>query len=198
MADSIVIIVLIFGIALFGTTYLALTHAENGPIAAINTQIDSRLLTIDSANCLNWLLNLWRTLPIFFCFGLILFMYERAKGTDLPASMFFEYEVLMLVATTFSLLLAWAWSLSIDAIFGALASKELTSNVGFQWDRSEVVSVLIRLTYLGVMIPGIIGTFLYIIHPVIRQTDNTFFENKDENSTINSDEYVTPYQLQQF
>lgn len=82
MADGIVIIVLTFGIMLFGCIYLALSHAEDGPIVAFNEQIDSGMLTIDSISNFNLILGFWKTAPLFFVIGLILFMYERAKGTD--------------------------------------------------------------------------------------------------------------------
>ncbi|MCE5227035.1 MAG: hypothetical protein LLG05_14415 [Porphyromonadaceae bacterium] len=196
MADSIVIIVLTFGIMLFGASYLALSHAENMPIASMNAQIDSGVLTADTVNNYNIILGFWKTLPLFFCLGLILWMYERAKGSDIAASTFFEYEVLMIVSVFISMLLAWVWGLSIDSIFGSLDAQPLTSNVSPVFDRSSVIAICIKMAYLGTLIPGAVGSLLYIIHPIIRQADNTFFEFQEDKR--DSEESVTPFQLQQF
>lgn len=195
MADSIVIIVLTFGILLFGVSYLTLTHAENGPIASINAQIDGGLLTADTVNNFNLILGFWKTTPIFFCLGLILWMYERAKGSELMASTFFEYEILMIVSVFISMLFAWVWGLTIDSTFGSLDSQPLTSNISPIFDRSRVIAICIKMAYIGTLIPGAVGSLLYMIHPIIRQADNTFFEFAQENE---KEESVTPLQLQQF
>lgn len=197
MADSIVIIVLTFGIMLFGISYLALSHAENGPIAAMNTQIDSGLITADTVNNYNLILGFWKTTPIFFCLGLILWFYERAKGSDIAASTFFEYEILMIVSVFISMLLAWVWGLVIDTTFGSLDSQQLTSNISPIFDRSTVIAICIKMAYLGTLIPGAVGSLLYMIHPIIRQADNVFFEFEDCGKKDN-EESVTPFQLQQF
>lgn len=198
MADSIVIVVLAFGIMLFGVSFLALSHAENGPIAAINAQIDSGMLTADTVSNFKMILWFWQTTPIFFCLGLIIWMIERAKGSDITAGVFFEYEVLMIVTVFISMLLAWTWGLSIDTIFGSLDSQAMTSNISRQFDRSNVIAICIRMAYLGTLIPGFVGTLLYVIHPIIRQADNTFLDFEDDDEEGEGEEYVTPYQLQQF
>lgn len=202
MADSIVMVVLTFGIMLFGVLYLTLSHAENGPIMSINEQIDSGLLTADSVNNFNLILGFWKTTPIFFCLGLILWMYERAKGSEIMASTFFEYEILMIVSVFLSMLLAWVWGLVIDSTFGSLDAQPMTSNISPMFDRSEVIAICIKMAYLGTLIPGAVGSLLYIIHPIIKQADNTFFEFDDDGTGGNgggdTGEYVTPYQLQQF
>lgn len=197
MADSIVIIVLTFGIMLFGISFLALSHAENGPIAAINTQIDSGLLTADTINNFNLILGFWKTTPIFFCLGLIIWFYERAKGSDIAASVFFEYEILMIVSVFVSMLLAWVWGLVIDSTFGSLDAQPMTSNISPLFDRSSVIAICIKMAYLGTLIPGAVGSLLFMIHPIIRQADNTFFEFEDGGEK-DTGESVTPFKLQQF
>jgi len=196
MADSIVIIVLTFGIFLFVVSYLALSHAENGPIAPINAQIDSGLLTVDSVENFNLALGLWKTAPIFFCIGLILWIFERSKGSDIAASTFFEYEVLLIVSLFISMLLVWAWGLSIDSIFGALDSNRMMSDISFQFDRSKVIAICQKLAYVGILIPRLVGSLLFMIHPIIRQKDNNFWDFEDEGS--DSEESMTSYTFQQF
>lgn len=204
MADSIIIIVLCFGILSFGLGYSVLTYAYDAPIALINNQVTSGFLSADTVENFNLVLNLWKTLPIIFVLGLIIFCYERAKGTSIGASVFFEYETLLLLSVVFSSYFVYVYGMSADQIFTAFSHSEIISNIGPQWDSSELRVFLIKMMYIACLIPGFLGSLLYIIHPILRQTDNTvnFFGSEGDGNEgsrkESTGEYVTTYEPSQF
>ena len=205
MADSIIVIVLCFGILTFGLAYSVLTYAYDAPIALINTQVDSGFLSADTVENFNLVLSLWKTLPIIFVLGLIIFCYERAKGTSIGASVFFEYEVLLLISVVFSSYFVYVYGMSADQIFGAFDHVEIISNMDPRWETTELKVFMLKMMYIACLIPGFLGSLLYIIHPILRQTDNTysFFGDDDDGSGGNggnggTGEYVTQYEPLQF
>lgn len=201
MADSIIIIVICFGILTFGLTYSVLTFAYDAPVNLINNQIDSGMLSADTVEKFNLMLNLWKTLPIIFALGLIMFCYERAKGTNIGASVFFEYEALLILSVVFSSYFIYVYGMTADQIFGALSRSEVISNISPQWDSSELKVFLLKMMYNACLIPGFLGCLLYLIHPILRQTDNTysFYNDDDENrGGGGTGEYVTQYEPLQF
>lgn len=203
MADSIIIIVICFGILTFGLTYSVLTFAYDAPVNLINNQIDSGMLSADTVEKFNLVLNLWKTLPIIFALGLIMFCYERAKGTNIGASVFFEYETLLILSVVFSSYFVYVYGMSADQIFGALSRSEVISNISPQWDSSELKVFLLKMMYNACLIPGFLGCLLYLIHPILRQTDNTYsFYNDDDENRGNggggTGEYITRYEPLQF
>jgi hypothetical protein len=199
MADSAVILVLTLGLLSFGFIYTTLTYVENSPIAELNREMDAGMLSKDTVSAYEKALGLWKTLPIFFLIGMILYFYERGKGTDLPASLFFEYEALLIISVFACMVLVWAYGLLVDTVFGSFYTSTAMNNISSMWERSRIIAICIKCVYIGCLIPGYVGSLLYMIHPVIRQTDNTFFDQPDEEAeAANEDEFVTPYQLQQF
>ena len=202
MADSIAIIVIAFGLLSFGIFYGVCTYTVDLPISVVNDQIDSGLLSADTVKNFNLMLNLWKTLPIIFVLGLIIWCYERAKGSDIGASVFFEYESLLIIGVLMSIYLVYCYGLTADMIFKQIYSSEVLMNIGSQWDSSELRALLMKMYYIALLIPGFLSCLLYIIHPILRQTDNTttFFgsSNEDEGSGREQKEYVTSYVPQQF
>lgn len=203
MADSVIIIVICFGILTFGLTYSVLTYAYDAPINLINNQIDSGMLSADTIENFNLMLDLWKTLPIIFALGLIMFCYERAKGTSIGASVFFEYEALLILSVVFSSYFVYVYGMTADQIFGALSRSEVISNISPQWDSSELKVFLLKMMYNACLIPGFLGCLLYLIHPILRQTDNTysFYNDDDEGGNGGSGgtgEYITRYEPLQF
>ena len=201
MADSIVIIVLAFGLLSFGMFYGVCTYAVDMPIAIINDQIDSGLLSADTIESLNLMLNLWKTLPIIFVLGLIIFCYERAKGSNVTATLFFEYESMLLIGVLMSVYLVYCYGLTADLIFDPIFKSEIFQ-VSSQWDSSEARAMWLKMYYIALLIPGFLSSLLYIIHPILRQQDNTyaFFGGDDGSggSGGSQKEYVTPYEPTQF
>jgi hypothetical protein len=204
MADSITITVIAFGLLSFGVFYGVCTYTSDLPIAVINDQIDLGLLSADTIESLNLMLNLWKTLPIIFALGLIIWCFERAKGSNVTATLFFEYESLLLIGVLMSVYLVYSYGLTADLIFNEIYKSEVLMNISPQWDSSEMRSFLIELYYIVLLIPGFLSSLLYLIHPILRQQDNTysFFgssgENGSEGSAGNQKEYVTPYEPAQF
>lgn len=203
VADSIIVIVICFGILTFGLAYSVLTFAYDAPIGLINNQIDTGFLSADTVENFNLVLNLWKTLPIIFVLGLIIFCYERAKGTSIGASVFFEYETLLILSVVFSTYFVYIYGMSADQIFSALDRTEIIANIDPRWETSELKVLMIKMMYNACLIPGFLGSLLYLIHPILRQTDNTYsFYGSDEDDgsgeSSSTGEYVTPYEPLQF
>lgn len=203
MADSIAIIVIAFGLLSFGIFYGVCTYTVDLPISIVNDQIDDGLLSADTVESFNLMLNLWKTLPIIFVLGLIIWCYERAKGGDVTATLFFEYESLLIIGVLMSIYLVYTYGLTADLIFEQIYKTESLMNISSQWDSSDMRATLMKMYYIVLLIPGFLSSLLYIIHPILRQTDNTmsFFgsSNEDEGSGRREEkEYVTNYVPQQF
>ena len=204
MADSITITVIAFGLLSFCMFYGVCTYTTDLPITIINDQIDSGLLSAETIENLNLMLNLWKTLPIIFVLGLVIWCYERAKGSNVTATLFFEYESLLILGVLMSVYLVYCYGLTADLIFNEIYRSEVLMNVAPQWDSSEMRSFLIELYYIVLLIPGFLSSLLYLIHPILRQQDNTysFFgsggEGGSEGSAGSQEEFVTPYEPAQF
>lgn len=202
MADSIAVTVIAFGLLSFGLFYGACSYTVDLPVSVINDQVDSRLLSADTIENLNLMLDLWKTLPIIFVLGLIIWCYERAKGSNVTATLFFEYESLLVIGVLMSVYLVYSYGLTADLIFNEIYRSEVLMNVSPQWDSLEIRSFLIELYYIVLLIPGFLSSLLYLIHPILRQQDNTvtFFGSEDgsEGSAGSQKEYVTPYEPLQF
>ena len=168
-----------------------MTHVENSPIAEINREIDAELLSQDTVDGFNRLLNMWKTAPIFFLIGLILYAYERSKGSDLPASLFFEYEVILILGLFISTFLIWVFGLTCDQIFGNFDANPHISDIDPIWDRTDVILICQKMVYIGCMIPSYVSALLYMIFPILRQTDNTFLDVVPDGEE--REEYVTEF-----
>jgi hypothetical protein len=203
MADSIAITVIAFGLLSFGIFYGVCTYTVDMPIAVVNDQIDSGLLSADTVENLNLMLDLWKTLPIIFALGIIIWCFERAKGSNITATLFFEYEALLIIGVLMSVYLVYTYGLTADLVFDGIYRSEGLMNVSPQWDSSEMRAFLMELYYIVLLIPGFLSSLLYLIHPILRQQDNTysFFGSGGEGGSENAGnqkEYVTPYEPLQF
>ena len=203
MADSIAMTVIAFGILSFGIFYGVCTYIVDMPTSTVNDQIDNGLLSADTIENFNLMLDLWKTLPIIFALGLIIWCFERAKGSNVTATLFFEYESLLIIGVLMSVYLVYSYGLTADLIFNEIHKSEGLMNVAPQWDSSEMRSWLMEIYYIVLLIPGFLSSLLYLIHPILRQTDNTysFFGSDDdgsEGSAGSQTEYVTPYEPAQF
>lgn len=202
MTDSIAIIVLCFGLMSFGAFYGIGTLALDGSVNEMNNQITDGVLSPDTFSSIDLCLKLWNTAPIIFILGLIIWMFARAKGDAVTATLFFEYETLLIVGLVFSVFLTWAYGLTADLIFNEIFQNKVLMNVSEAWDSSDMRYLLMKMYYLALLIPGLLASLLYMIHPILRQTDNTysFFGTDDgsEENTGSPKEYVTPYEPAQF
>lgn len=199
MTDSIIIVVIAIGILSFGCFNVVMTYAFDTPIKIINEQIDAGMLSKDTQEHLQLMLSLWEYSPIVFLIGLILYTFERSKGTDLTASVFFEYEALLIIAITSSVYITWAYGMSADQLFYQLESNPLTSQVLYIFDTSEMRATLIKLMYVSLCVPGFLGCLLFMIFPITRQTDTTFFMGSEgDDAYLSGDESVTQYNPLQF
>ena len=116
--------------------------------------------------------------------GLILFCYERSKGTDLSVQTYFEYMFLMIITIMISTYLVYAFGLALDGITSHLDGTILT-DLSETWNGThEKRELLVKMLYYGCMMPEIIGICLYVFHPIIKQKEITLFKReRDEEET---------------
>lgn len=114
----------------------------------------------------------------------------------MPASLFFEYEVILIVGLFMSTLLVWVFGLAQDQIYSALDNSEAISNIAPMWDQTHVIDICRKMVIIGCMILSYVSALLYMIFPILRQTDNSFLDVVDDNEK--RDESVTKFQPQQW
>jgi len=133
------------------------------------------------------MLDMWKASPFFVIIGLVLWSFERSKGTKLPAQLFFEYMFMMMAGLVISAYLVYSMGMSMDLLTGALDNSILT-DVSEIWDTSSVRNLCISVFYYVLMMPGLLTSLLFIFHPVIEQRENTFFTmDEDEEPDFSSD-----------
>ncbi|MCE5295187.1 MAG: hypothetical protein LLF94_11325 [Chlamydiales bacterium] len=198
-ADSMIIFVIIVGALMFGLTYILLSNAFNPPIDIINGMIDKGQMSDDTIAHVTTMLDLWKCAPFFWIIGTILWCFERSKGESISSNAYFEYLVLMCITLVISVYLVWGFGSSVDAFCTAFESNMYFVNYGGEWDVSQTRNLCVCLMYYATMAPGFLGSLLFMLHPILKQRDNTFLDGTDENSgTGKPGEYITNYQLDQF
>jgi hypothetical protein len=123
--------------------------------------------------------------------GLILFCYERSKGTDLEVQTYFEYMFLMIISIITCTYLVYGFGLSVDGITNSLDISILT-DVSDEWSSTvDNRYLIIKMIYYFCMLLEIIGTVLYIFHPIIKQKEVTLFrrENNEEETDFSISQF---------
>lgn len=179
-ADSMIIVVIATSLLFFGLFYILLTYTFNIPIGAMNDLINSGMVTADTKSAYELCLNMWRASPFFMLLGLVLYCYERGKGTAVPAQTFFEYLFLMLIGLFASTYLVYAFGLSLDGITLNLDNSILT-DVGPEWDTVGERTTLIKMLYYFTFLPAFITSLLYMIHPILKQRETKLIYDAEED-----------------
>ena len=182
-ADSMIIVVIFASIGFFGLVYALLTHSLNPAIEVMNGLIDSGMVTADTDRMYTLALNMWRAAPFYMLLGLILWCYERGKGTDLSPQVFFRYLALMMIGVYTSIYLIYVFGISLDQITINLDQSILT-DVSADWDSSGPRGTIATLMYYLCLLPAFITSILYMIHPILKQLETRF--------TYDSGEQVDP------
>jgi len=194
-ADSMTMFVIAATVLVFGLAYTILTWTFDVPIQAINDLIASGSLTVDTSEHFETMLNLWQASPFFVLVGLVLWCFERSKGTDLSSGKFFEYLMLMVVSLIISAYMVFAYGLCIDGITSSLDTVTFFTSVSEIWDTSSSRSLCVSAIYWLCMLPGYLGVILFTLHPILKQLEGKtdFFGGSEE-----SDERITDAEIQQF
>ncbi len=179
-ADSMIIVVIATSILFFGLFYILLTYTFNIPIGAMNDLINCGVVTADTKSAYELCLNMWKASPFFMLLGLVLYCYERGKGTAVPAQTFFEYLFLMLIGLFASTYLVYAFGLSLDGITLNLDNSILT-DVGPEWDTVGERKTLIKMLYYFTFLPAFITSLLYMIHPILKQRETKLIYDAEED-----------------
>ena len=175
-------LVIVTSLFAFGMFYILFTYGLNIPIQTMNELITDNMVSADTKYYYELSLDMWRASPFFMILGLILFCYERSKGTDLSVQTYFEYMILMIVTIMISTYLVYAFGLAMDGITSQLDVSILT-DVSEEWSGTHAKRlILVKMMYYGCMMLEMIGTALYIFHPIIKQKEVTLFkrENNEE------------------
>ncbi|MCK9575331.1 MAG: hypothetical protein M0R51_05190 [Clostridia bacterium] len=193
-ADSMTMFVIAATVLVFGLAYTILTWTFDVPIQAINDLIASGSLTVDTTEHFETMLNLWQASPFFVLVGLVLWCFERSKGTDLSSGKFFEYLMLMIVSLIISAYMVFAYGLCMDGITSELDGVSFFTSVSSIWDTSDARGLCVSAMYWLCMLPGYLGVILFTLHPILKQLEGKtdFFGGSED-----SDETVSDYQIQQ-
>lgn len=192
-ADSMVIFVIAAGILLFGFVYILLTYSHNFVIVEMNSAIVEGTVSKDTATHFQTMNQMWQASPYFFLVGLILFCFERMKGESVSSDTYFGYLMLMIVTLVISMYMVWAFGTSTDMMITMFENNEIFMTYGPEFDVTGAKQIFIALIYYATMFPGFIGSILYMIHPILKQRENTFLDNPPSNDG----EYVTDYSIEQ-
>jgi hypothetical protein len=190
MTDSIAVKVLILGTFSFSVVYILATAAINGIIDGYNLILVTGLSSADTFNDLNIAVNIWKFAPIAFLCGLILWMFERAKGTNISAGLFYIYESVLVLSIFYSLIWIVCYGTVLDMILNVIMLNPNFIPTYEHWDVSVHVFRLARVVYMLIIAPAYLGTILFAIHPVIVQTDTLIYGEDGKGG----DEFVTNFE----
>jgi hypothetical protein len=194
-ADSMTMFVIAATVLVFGLAYTILTWSFDVPIVAINDLIASGSLSVDTAEHFETMLNLWQASPFFVLVGLVLWCFERSKGTDLSSGKYFEYLSLMVISLVVSAYMVFAYGLCLDGITSGLDAVTFFTSVSDVWETSDARSLCVSAMYWMCMLPGYLGVILFTLHPILKQLEGrTDFFGVDAES----DETIIDSQMQQF
>lgn len=195
-AGSMIILVLGTAFFVFGLMYIVFSTSFNVPIDGFNAMIADGVVSDDTKNAFETMLDMWKAAPFFVIAGLIIYAFERSKGSEIPAQLYFEYLFMMVIGIVISTFLVYGVGIAADAITGALDASAIV-NVSEVWESSGFRHFCVKLMYYTLMLPAFLTTLLYIFFPVIKQRENTFFTMDDggvpPESVVDSD-----YSLGQF
>ena len=185
-------LVIVSSLFAFGMFYILFTYGMNIPIQIMNQMITDGTVSADTKYYYELCLNMWRASPFFLVVGLILFCYERGKGTDLEVQTYFEYMFLMIMTIIISTFLVYGFGLAVDGITSGLDISILT-DVSETWGSTAVHRhLMVKMLYYFLMMPAVLGIVLYIFHPIIKQKEVTLFRRE------NNEEVETDFSIGQF
>lgn len=191
-ADSMSILAILLSIAFFGVIFIFLTDPINGIIDSVNGAVTTGQLSEDTVRFFNKCIDLWKATPFFMVLGLILYVLERSKGSDIPIQTYFSYLFGMVLGIIVSAVFVYCFGYLIDTVHNTLATA-LIMDVPASWDQSGTINFVIKILYYVCLIPGYIGSILYMFHPVIKQTANVF-----DDGSYEAEESLDDFNMNQF
>lgn len=172
-AGSMILIIIAVTILAFGLMSILLTYSLNAPIELMNAMISAGTVTAETSRMYDLTLDMWRASPFFVVLGLVLWCYERGKGTELSTTKYFEYLFLMLFGLYISIYLVYCFGLAVDGISLNLDASILT-DVSDTWDTTSERGTVIKLMYYFCLLPSFITSLLFVIHPILKQRETKF------------------------
>jgi hypothetical protein len=199
-ADSMIIFVIASGILVFGLAYIVLNYSINLPIGSMNTLIDQGKISLDTVTHFATMVQMWQAAPFFFVIGLILWCFERSKGESVTSDTYFGYLILMIITIQISAYFVWVFGMSLDSFTSFFENCADFMNISSIWDVSDVRNICINGMYYSAMLPGFIGSVLYMLHPIMKQRENAIYDfwGSDQGQNVDGNgEYITNYSLEQ-
>lgn len=191
--DSALIITIASSILFFGIAYIVFSYAYNTPITILNDMMADNMVSQQTATAWNFMLSIWKATPFFFVIGLIIYSFERSKGTDLSTGAFFSYLFLMIVGIVASSYLVYGVGLAADGFTMAMDNTIFT-DISEIWDTSSKRDLLVSAMYYMSMFPALLVSVLFMFHPILKHTEWGMSSTSNEPTTI--PEYNT--ELEQF
>jgi hypothetical protein len=170
----------------FGLMYVIFSHSFNVPIQGFNDFIAGGMVSQDTKDALEMAFDMWKASPFFVVIGLILYAFERSKGTVISAQLYLEYLFLMIIGIVFSTFLVYGLGIAMDSITAAMDATAIV-NVGEAWEVSSDRHFYIKLMYYILMLPAWLTSLLYMFFPIIQQRENTFFTMDDDEPDFAED-----------
>lgn len=180
-AGSMLILTLGTAFFVFGLMYVIFSYSFNIPIQVFNDFVADGMISQDTKDALDMAFDMWKASPFFVVIGLVLYAFERSKGSEIPAQLYLEYLFLMIIGIISSTFLVYGLGIAMDAITSTMDATTIV-NVGEAWEMSSDRHFYIKLMYYILMLPAWLTSLLYMFFPIIQQRENTFFtmDNDDE------------------
>lgn len=185
-AGSMMILTIGTAFFVFGLMYVIFSHSFNVPIQGFNDFIAGGMVSQDTKDALEMAFDMWKASPFFVVIGLILYAFERSKGTVISAQLYLEYLFLMIIGIVFSTFLVYGLGIAMDSITAAMDATAIV-NVGEAWEGSSDRHFYIKLMYYILMLPAWLTSLLYMFFPIIQQRENTFFTMDDDEPDFAED-----------
>lgn len=180
-ANSMSILNIVLSIIVFGGIFVFFTVPMNSLIDLVNNGIALGQLSEDTTRFFDIAIKYWKSSPFFFLVGLILYSFERSKGTDIPIQTFFSYIVLMMGGIILSCILVYAYGFVMDNMINAIYTLPSTYNMTEVWGESmNKTNILLKILYYSCLLPAFTTSILFMFHPVIRQKENVSFTEEYE------------------
>jgi hypothetical protein len=191
MTDSVSAKVLILGTCSFSVFFTLAALVINGLVGGYNTIIEANLASMDTSNNISMILQIWKLSPAIFLVGLVLWMVERGKGTNIPPSLFYMYESVLILSIIYSII----WLICYGTVYDAI-TYYIIQNPGFavadpKLDCTTTALRMGQLIYLICDAPAYLGCLLFMIHPIVVQSDSMIY---GADGTGDTGEFVTNFE----
>jgi len=193
-ADSMLVLIIASAILCFGLFYIVFSYAYNAPIDIMNDMIAQGEVSQQTVSAWEMMMSIWKATPLFFIVGLVIYSFERSKGTDISSGKFFGYLFLMIAGIVTSSYVLYALGLAADGFINALDATTFT-DVSDIWDTSDKREFLVTAMYYMSMLPAFLVSILFMFFPIIQQREIGIFSTEP---SAPAQDYADDMSLEQY